>query len=96
MDRVERVIAEIVGELRNRGARRVILFGSRARGDHRYNSDIDLAVDLDLSFREKRQLKEVIDELSGLYSVDLVFLGEVEEDFKRRILEEGRVLYEEE
>lgn len=26
------------------GAKRLVLFGSRARGDNRYNSDIDLAV----------------------------------------------------
>ena len=26
------------------GAQRLVLFGSRARGDNRYNSDIDLAV----------------------------------------------------
>lgn len=29
---------------RQYGAQRLVLFGSRARGDNRYNSDIDLAV----------------------------------------------------
>ena len=29
---------------RRYGAKRLVLFGSRARGDNRYNSDIDLAV----------------------------------------------------
>ena len=39
---------ELYGRLaelaRRYGARRLVLYGSRARGDHRYNSDVDLAV----------------------------------------------------
>lgn len=35
---------QIVELAKRYGARRLVLFGSRARGDNRYNSDIDLAV----------------------------------------------------
>ena len=58
------------------------------------NSDIDLAIDIELTFREKRKLKERIEDVSGIYSVDLIFLSEVGEEFKEKIFEEGIVLYE--
>ncbi len=86
-------LRDIINELKKHNPKKIILFGSRARGDYRKNSDIDIAVDLDLSFREKRKLKEKIDLISGLYSVDLIFLNEVEESFKNKILKEGKKLY---
>ena len=84
---------DIVNELKKHNPKKIILFGSRVRGDYKKNSDIDIAVDLDLTFREKRKLKEKIDLISGLYSVDLIFLNEVEEEFKNRVLKEGKKLY---
>lgn len=47
--------------------KRILLFGSRARGDAQTCSDIDLAVDgaLPASFREERKLREALDELAG-------------------------------
>ena len=83
----------IVEELKKSKPKSIILFGSRARGDFSKHSDIDIAIDLDLSFREKRKLKEKIDAISGLYSVDLIFLDEAQNDFKEKILREGKVLY---
>jgi predicted nucleotidyltransferase len=79
----------IVNELKKYSPKKIILFGSRARGDNLKNSDIDIAVELDLSFREKRKLKEKIDLIAGLYSVDLVFFDEMNEEFKRKVLKEG-------
>jgi len=38
------LIEQIVDTIRAFGAERVVLFGSRARGDYRQTSDIDLAV----------------------------------------------------
>lgn len=93
-DRVERIIKNIVEIMKEYNPDKIILFGSRARGDYKKNSDIDIAVDLELPFRERRKLKERIDELSGIYSVDLVFLAKTNEDFKNHILEEGVILYE--
>ena len=83
----------IINELKKYNPEKIILFGSRARGDYRENSDIDIAVDVNLSFREKRKLKEKIDLISGIYSVDLIFLDEVEDCFKNKILKEGKMLY---
>jgi predicted nucleotidyltransferase len=82
-------ISKIVEILREYNPKAVYLFGSRARGDNLKNSDIDIAVDIDLSFREKRKLKEKIDKAAGLYSVDLVFFDEMSEEFKEKVLKEG-------
>jgi len=85
-------IEKIVREIKKYNPKKVILFGSRGRGDNLKNSDIDIAVDIDLSFREKRKLREKLDLISGLYKVDLVFFDEMSEDFKKYILKEGKVL----
>ena len=87
-------LENIVNELKKHNPKKIFLFGSRARGDYRKNSDIDIAVDLDLSFRDKRKLKEKIDIISGIYSVDLIFLNNVEENFRNKILKEGKILYD--
>ena len=87
-------IEKIVKEIKKYNPKKVILFGSRSRGDNLKNSDIDIAVDIDLSFREKRKLKEKLDLIAGLYKVDLVFFDEMIEDFKKHILKEGKVLWQ--
>lgn len=66
-------VEQIVNALKNYDVKKIVLFGSRARGDYLKNSDIDLAIDGAFSPRQKRKIKEKIDEQSGLYSVDTVF-----------------------
>lgn len=39
----EKIVEDIVSIARKNGVKKVILFGSRARGDHTERSDIDLA-----------------------------------------------------
>ena len=94
MNNAELKIQKIIEELKNYSPKKILLFGSRTRGDFRQNSDIDIAVDLDLNFRDKRKLKEKIDFIAGLYSVDLIFLNEVDKSFRDKILNEGKILYE--
>ena len=88
-----RKIELIANELKKYNPKKILLFGSRARGDNLKNSDIDIAVDLHLDFREKRKLKEKIDEIAGIYSVDLVFFDEMSEEFKKKVLKEGIELW---
>lgn len=68
---VEEVIQAVTGLCQKHSAKKVILFGSRAKGTARERSDIDIAVsgtkDFDL-------LVEEIEELPTLYSVDIVNL----------------------
>ena len=83
---------ELYGRLaelaRRYGARRLVLYGSRARGDHRYNSDVDLAV---YGMPEKNEGAFGMDceELPTLLKLDIVqiregmnpaFLANIEKD----------------
>jgi len=75
---------------------RIILFGSRARETAHNGSDIDIALEgvQELSVRDYRLLKEEIDKVSGLYSVDIVLIDKVDNSFKRIIKDTGVILYE--
>ncbi len=89
-------IASITSYLAHRGAKKVILFGSRAKGSETPRSDIDIAVDLALGHRLRRKIKERVDELAGIYSVDLLFLDKIDDAMRNVIEKEGIVLYEKE
>jgi len=91
---VEEIVNDLLEELKKYNPKKVILFGSRAKGTYNKHSDIDIAVDLSLSFRERRKLKEKLEQIAGIYTVDLIFLPSVEEDLKKIILSEGKILYE--
>ncbi len=79
-DITQRVVDLLKQEL---NPERIILFGSRAKGSAKPYSDIDIAIEggKTLDYREKRKLKEKIEDISGIYTVDLVFLDGVEDDF---------------
>ncbi len=86
------VILEIQDLAKKYGISKVILFGSRARGDFRRTSDIDLAAtggDFD------RFALDVQEETSTLLFFDIVNLDrEVQPELLDSIRTEGRVLYE--
>lgn len=71
---------------------RVILFGSRARGDNRSNSDIDLAVEgKDIP----RGLNTRMRESAGLYKLDIVRVEEIDNELLlQEIREDGILVYE--
>ena len=74
---------------------RILLFGSRAEGRHSAGSDFDLAVDAPKpAFERAREIKEAVNESSGLYQVDIVYLPNVDPDFRELILDTGKVVYE--
>lgn len=71
---------------------KVILFGSRARGDYQRVSDIDLAVSGGDRVRFALAVEE---ETSTLLKYDVVDLdGTVQSELRESIIQEGRVLYE--
>ena len=67
--RVEEVIAEITQRCKNYGAKRIILFGSRAKDTATERSDIDIAVS---GVEDFESLTEQIENLPTLFSVDIV------------------------
>ena len=87
------VIDEIRDLAKKCGVGKVILFGSRARGDYKRASDIDLAVSGGDILRFALDVEE--ETLTPL-KYDVINLdGKIQEELRRVIQEEGRVLYEE-
>lgn len=86
------VIEEIRALARKHGVRRVILFGSRARGDYRRKSDIDLAVEggdfpnFSLDVDEETSTLRLFDFIDMSEEVPLALLAAIKK--------EGIVLYE--
>ena len=75
--------------------RRIILFGSRAEGRHAPGSDFDLAVDVARpDCGRAYEIREVVNESIGLYKADIVYLPNVDPDFRDLVLKTGRVVYE--
>ena len=58
------------------GVPKLVLFGSRARGDYRARSDYDFAV-WGCTAQQRAQFSDAVEnDLDSLYSVDLVFVSE--------------------
>ena len=83
----KQVLDEILMAAEKNNIEKVILFGSRARGDYRKTSDIDLAV--------SGGQVDIEEEVSTLLSFDIVNMdGSVQEELVDSIKREGKVLYE--
>lgn len=66
------------------------IFGSRARGDYKYNSDIDMAVFGDVTDKDEFLILNEFDLLDIIYTIDLVFMKKLtKQDFIDSILKEG-------
>jgi uncharacterized protein len=74
---------------------KIFLFGSRAKTKQSSRSDFDFAVSGKRPALETvRLVNEEIEKVCGLYKTDLVFLDEVDPEFKQIILDSGEVVYE--
>jgi uncharacterized protein len=88
---IESILAVVKAYL---SPRAVYLFGSRAKGVHDARADFDIAIDAECPGAEVTQtMKEQLDRVSGLYSVDVVFMKEVDETFRQIIYKTGRCIY---
>ena len=88
----QQVVDEIRSLAQKYAVTQVILFGSRARGDFREKSDIDLAVEGGDFIRFSIDVNE---DTSTLLKFDIVDLDEkIQEELMESIQREGRVLYE--
>lgn len=86
------VLKEICEIAEKCGMNHVILFGSRARGDYRERSDIDLAVS---GGKPDRFSLLVDEETSTLLKFDVVNMdGAVQEELREMIQKEGKIIYE--
>ena len=82
------LVTQLPALARKYGAQRLVLFGSRARGDHRPRSDIGLAI-YDMPEENRGGFWLEVEELPTLLKFDLVhispgmdpvFLGNIEKD----------------
>ncbi len=54
-----------------------IIYGSRARGDYKNNSDIDIAIIGNVSLEDEMKIKNEFDEIDMEYMLDIVFVNEI-------------------
>lgn len=88
----EEVIKEIIALAQKHSVEKVILFGSRARGDYHRASDIDLAV---LGGNVTEFSLDVEELTSTLLTYDVVDLSKnLQAEFRVSIEKEGKLLYE--
>ncbi len=73
---------------------KVVLFGSRARGDFINTSDVDVGIIIGKRFDRKKLilLREYIEELNIPYKVEIIDFSTVSEEFKQMALKE-RVIW---
>ena len=75
---------------------KVVLFGSRARGDYKYNSDIDLCIFSEgISHLDFSKMSLDIEDIKTALSFDLIeFEKLIKAELINNILNEGVVIYE--
>ena len=77
------------------GIEKVLIYGSRARGDYRNGSDIDLTIIGDISLSDKSRISGLIDDLPIPYTCDLsIFKSIKNENLIEHIERVGKVFYE--
>ena len=88
----ESIISEIKDLAIKCRVEKVILFGSRARGDNKERSDIDLAIEGGNTALFSVEADEII---STLLMFDIVDLGGfVQDELRQSIEREGKIIYE--
>lgn len=72
---------------------KVVLFGSRARGDFVNTSDVDIGIIIKKEIDRKNLilLREYIEELNIPYKVEIIDFSTVSEEFKQMALKEAVV-----
>lgn len=93
-DKIERIRELLVERL---DPEKILMFGSLASGrakDTGYDIDLLVYGSGDLSHRECRRLREEIDLLAGIYTVDLLFADRADDEFRGVVEETAIVIYE--
>ncbi|MBP1157480.1 MULTISPECIES: nucleotidyltransferase domain-containing protein [unclassified Paenibacillus] len=74
---------------------KVILFGSRARGDAEERSDIDLAIQApEADLKTWMNILHSVEDLDTLLLIDVIRLEEASSDLRLKIESEGKMIYE--
>lgn len=90
---IEEIISQVVRIiLKHSKPERIWLYGSRASGEAKESSDIDIAFD-DKAYTSEWQIKEDVEKIQTLIKIDVKNIAHTEERFRQRVLSTGRVLY---
>ena len=66
------------------------IFGSRARGDYKKTSDIDIAIFKDVDRKDEYRIRDEFDKIDIIYKIDLVFITDkIEKEFLNSIKKDG-------
>ena len=87
---------ELINTIKRFGIKKAIIFGSRARGEYKDNSDIDLAIIFNNNDKDNFiKLQTKLEELETLYKFDIIDFNGIKDDkFKSEIEKDGIVIYE--
>lgn len=90
----KRELIELVKKiiLRNANPSRIYLFGSQIDGNASENSDIDVAYDCPEN-KNDLIIKGEIAEINTLIKIDVVNISNVEDRFKNRVIDTGKVIW---
>jgi predicted nucleotidyltransferase len=73
---------------------KIWIYGSRARGDARENSDFDLAFQIQDPLNWSKFVVDIAEDPPSLFRYDLVDFDRTDESLKNAILKEGVLIYE--
>lgn len=91
---METIFQEIKALGKKYQAQKIVLFGSRARGDNHSRSDIDLAI-YGMQDCNQSLFWSDVDDLPTLLKFDLVFISETtDQELVKNIEKDGVLLYE--
>ncbi len=91
---METILKEIIALGKKHQAQKIVLFGSRARGDNHSRSDIDLAI-YGMEECNRSQFWFDIDDLPTLLKIDLVYISDTtDQELIKNIEKDGVLLYE--
>lgn len=92
MEEIRKACARMAADLEGY---RVVLFGSRAAGDARDRSDLDVGVlgDAPLPLKTFYEMEDLFDRIETLYRIDWVDLNRVSPEFRREAMKKTETLY---
>jgi len=92
--REKEILGSVTAILRDElDPKKIVLFGSRAKGNAPHHADFDIGVETQ-NCSNRAATRRQIEAVAGLYRIDLVFFDEIDQGFKDIILKTGKVIYE--
>ena len=83
----------IISSLKKLNIDQIVLFGSRAKGNHQTSSDFDIAIKGKVDKSKLLEIKEKIEDKIFPYSIDIVVYDELDEKFKKIVDKTGKVIW---